>query len=142
MKLPAIRFGNRVAPAPGGAYWARVTSRRLLSLLFLFALVVAPAGMIGASPAMATTGPAMAPMSHETMAAQPCHQDEAGSDQKAPGSNQEPQSCCVTMCVAIAAMGGELAPHAVPTAIRESLLAGNGLHGLGPEADPPPPRTS
>jgi len=132
-----------VADPVGWAYPARVSFRRILSLLLLAALVLAPAGMMGGSAAMAMDGHAGAGMSHDTAtAANPCHADQSQPGDQAPDTKQVPGSCCVMMCVAIPAVGGELAVHMLPRKMSQPLPLASDPHGLAPEAEPPPPRFS
>ena len=118
--------------------------RRILSLLLLVGLVLAPLSMIGGSSAMAMGGKAMTGMSHEQIAADtpPCHDKKSQRDDNAPDTKQPPGNCCVMMCVAIPSVGGQLAAHLLPPQIRQPLPPASGPHGLEPEADPPPPRFS
>ena len=135
---------QQVAPSFAGAYRQRVSIGRLFSLLVLVALVLGPLTMLGGSPAMAMDGHAMAAGGHHEMvkAATPCHDAGKQADEQKPDSRQMPDSCCVMMCAAIPAVGGELALHLVPQTKRQRLPRALGPHGLEPEADPPPPRFS
>ena len=118
--------------------------RRILSLLLLVGLVLAPLSMMSGAPAMAMDGKAMAGMNHEQLgtATPPCHGKQSKPGDEAPDGKQAPMNCCVMMCVAIPAVGGQLAAHMVPLEIRQPLPPVSGPHGLEPEADPPPPRFS
>lgn len=131
-----------VATRPSEAYLAPVSFRRILSLLLLVGLVLAPLSMMGAAPAMAMDGKAMAGMSHEAASTPPCHGKRPQRGDHAPDTKQLPGNCCVMMCVAIPAVGGQLAAHMMPPQIRQALPPARGPHGLEPEADPPPPRFS
>ena len=125
------------------AYLALVSFRRILSLLLLVGLVLAPLSMIGGHPAMAMGGKAMVGMGHEqTASTPPCHGKQPQRGDHAPDTKQLPGNCCVMMCVAIPAVGGQLAAHMVPLEIRQALPPASAPRGLEPEADPPPPRFS
>lgn len=109
---------------------------RILSLLVVLGLVVAPAGMAAGGPAMSGHGAAMA-MSHDSMLpVHPC------TDKQRPADKKAPDACCVMMCIAIPAAGGALAVQSILPRERQPLPRLNGPPGLHPEADPPPPRFS
>jgi hypothetical protein len=135
---------QQVAPDAAAAYRRRVSIRRLVSLLLVLALVLGPAAMLGGSPAMAMGGNAAAAGGHHEMAkaATPCHEAGSQEDEQGPDSRQVPDSCCVMMCAAIPAVGGELPLQLLPPTARRRLPRALGPHGLEPEADPPPPRSS
>ena len=132
----------QVASLPGRAYLAPVSLGRILSLLLLVGLVLAPLGMIQA-PAMAMAGHAMTAPGHDSEAAvAPCHSKRQKGDDQSSDSRQMPGNCCALMCTAIAAVGGQLAEHLPPRQILQPLPPASRPHGLDPEADPPPPRFS
>jgi hypothetical protein len=114
-----------------------VSFRRILSLLVLLALVLSPAPMLAGSPAKAMDQHEAMVMSDDpgTAPAHPC----AGEQVPA---NKAAHDCCVMSCVAIPAVGGELALHLPPTSLRLALPEFWDPHGLAPEAEPPPPRFS
>ncbi|HEY5721681.1 MAG TPA: hypothetical protein VIT45_05115 [Allosphingosinicella sp.] len=118
--------------------------RRLFSLVIAAALILAPATMMGGSPAMAMDGQDMAAMGdrHTASPPSPCHDDKSQADDQAPDSKRVPGSCCVMTCVAIPAVGGELAVHLPPQRMNQPVPPASRPHGLEPEADPPPPRFS
>lgn len=126
-----------VATGQWRAYRAGVSFRRIFSLLVLFALVLAPAAMLGGAPAMAMDHHQATATSDDgsSTSSHPC------SDQQAP-SKKASHNCCVMGCVAIPAVGGELAVLTLPTSLRLALPKFWDPHGLAPEADPPPPRFS
>ena len=142
--MSRAEYSQQVAPGTTAAYRHRVSLRRLLSLLLFLALVLGPVAMLGGSPAMAMDGHAMAAGGNHEMvkAATPCHDAGRQGDEQAPDSRQMPNSCCVMMCAAIPAVGGELALHLIPPMVRQRIPRALGPHGLEPEADPPPPRFS
>ena len=138
--LPRVR----VATGHGSAYRAPVSFRRILSMLLLVGLVLAPLGMMGGSPAMAMSGHSMGAMSDEQakIVTPPCHDKQSKNDEQAPDTGQLSGNCCVMMCVAIQALGGQLAAPALPPQVRQALPLARDPHGVAPEADPPPPRFS
>ena len=109
---------------------------RILSLLVLVGLALAPLGM--GSPAMAAGGNVMAGMSHEAApaAGHPC----AGKQK--PAGKQMPDNCCALACSFIPAAAAALAAHSAPPSLvlPDALVRSPG--GLEPEAEPPPPRSA
>lgn len=108
-----------------------MTWRRLLPLIALLALAVAPFGRMAAAEAMAPA--------HHTATAAPGHCD----DMPAPdGDEADKLLDCLTACASLAA--ADASPLPVLTAAPASLQAQPpaGAAGVNPEADPPPPRLS
>jgi hypothetical protein len=122
-----------VATNPGGDYFGHMFAARLVRILALLALVLAPLGMIGARPAMAAPTPGVA--AHHGQASDHC----AGMDQPA---EPEPVSCidCIMVCSGLPAAGSEVAAHPVSTATLPRLPLEQRVHGVNPESEPPPPR--
>lgn len=133
-----------VVTRTSGPYLALVSFRRILSLLLLVGLVLAPMSMMSGAPAMAMDGKAIAGMSHERLTTDtpPCHGKQSQSDDNSPDTKQAPTNCCVMMCAAIPAAGGQPTAHVLPLQVRQALPPARAPHGLEPEADPPPPRFS
>jgi hypothetical protein len=108
---------------------------RLIRILTLAALLLAPFGMVGehataALPAVAAAGHHM-----EDMAAGHC------ADTGEPAKDRPSSSIdCMMACSALAGIESELAEHPLPAATPPQELAPKTIHGLNPEADPPPPR--
>ena len=120
---------------PASAKLARVKLRRLLPLLTLLALLVAPFGRIAAAEAMT--------MAHQPAAAMSGHCDDMPAPRQDPGEPIHKASIdCLIACTAIATvednvLAGSCAAVALPVGF--SLPIFSGLH---PEAEPPPPRLS
>jgi hypothetical protein len=112
-----------------------VKLRRLLPLLTLLALLVAPFGRIAAAEAMM--------MPHQPMAATAGHCRDMAMPAQHQGDRTHKASIdCLVACAAMAtAEGFSLAQGVAPISLpgRFALPESSGLH---PEADPPPPRLS
>lgn len=105
--------------------------RRILPLIALLALVLAPFGRMAAAEAIA-------PSHHQTMTA-PGHCD----DMPAPAKGKAGKTLdCLTACASLAAADSASlsAPIAMPAALRAAVPAD--AAGIEPEAEPPPPRFS
>ncbi|MFN3387524.1 MAG: hypothetical protein ACK40O_01230 [Allosphingosinicella sp.] len=105
---------------------------RLALLVLLIALAIAPMRMFGA-------GEAAAAPAHHSM-----HQAAAGhcAPEKAPDGDAAPQADCMTACAAIAPAAGAAAAALDPAPQRLFVPVAQPPAGLGPEAEPPPPRVS
>lgn len=115
---------------------------RLVRMLALLAMLIAPFGMMGSHAAAAAAPPAPMPASHGDAHAAPAAPDHcapAGGDE---GDRTQQSIDCTIFCAAMAAPGAEVAQRAAFAAI----ALGNRLepirHGLNPESEPPPPRFS
>lgn len=108
--------------------------RRLLPLIALLALVVAPFGRIAAAEAMAPA--------HHAGPAASGHCD----DMPAPGGDEADKAGkalhCMTACASLAAVTDAAVPMVVPAAMAIEAVPSAGAAGLNPEAEPPPPRLS
>lgn len=109
-----------------------MTFRRLLPLLTLLALLVAPFGRMAAAEAMV--------MPHHQAAAMPGHCDEmpAGDEDGADKTAIDCMIACAAMAVA-ETPNLVASPDVAPAPISLTLPD---LPGLNPEAEPPPPRLS
>ena len=112
-----------------------VTARRILHLLVLAGLVLAPLGRIDLAQAHALAMPHAAP------ATMPAHCP--GEPAPSPDQDKSDRIDCMAACAAIAAApaGPAFAP---PPACRMARvpLAAFALAGIRPEAEKPPPRIS
>lgn len=143
-----------IALAKSAAYLRRVSLTRLIRFLTVLALVLSPLATIGASPAlamahhsaMASSGQQMAGQQmagHDmtadaSMAAAPCP-DMDGKSKVQPCGSDDCQTACAAV-PAIPAVGGQLAPHAVPHGPQLLPALVSAPNGLDPEAATPPPR--
>jgi hypothetical protein len=107
-----------------------VTSRRLVQLILLLALTLAPFGRIGASQAMAGHG-AMAMPAH-------C------ADQPVPDGDKGHRMAvdCMVACAAMIPAPAFISQPPPALASAPVAPAASRLDGIRPEADPPPPRTA
>ncbi len=124
-------------PAAGGPISEAVTLRRLLPLLTLIALMLAPFGRVGMAEA---TMPAHGMAAGHEMAAMPSH----CADMPAP-SDDAPADRMIDCLVACAVVTPPTAP-AVPIVAPQANAPAAGLAstfvGISPGSDPPPPRLS
>ena len=104
---------------------------RLLPLLALLALLIAPFGRMAAAEASPHHGaPAMAG-----------HCEEAAPDEQAPGEAQKAIDCMIA-CAAVAAPAAPRLEVPLHASEQPAAASAFGLVGLHPERDPPPPRLS
>ncbi len=122
----------RLRPRPSSAKPRGVKLRRLLPLLTLLAMIVAPFGRVAAAEAMSTA--------HQPAAMAGHCQDMPAPDEDR-GSGQSEIDCLVA-CAAIAAPEAVALAGRVPTAAPRAGSLPRVFAGLHPEADPPPPRFS
>ena len=111
---------------------------RLLRILTILAVLLAPLGMLGGHPAMATPAPSDPAMSH--MAIDPAGHcadiDKQSKDQ--PGSSID----CMIACSVLLTAENVLSVHPVAISPRQPRTLAVVLNGLHPEWDTPPPRLS
>jgi len=109
-----------------------VSVRRLVPLLALLALLVAPFGRMAAAEAMA--------MPHHAPAAMAGHCD----DMPAPDEDGTGKAAvdCMTACAVMTPSEAPALTASPPVRSMPASFAVPGFSGLHPEADPPPPRFS
>jgi hypothetical protein len=133
-----------IATYPPKAQFVPMIAARLMLILAMFALLVAPLSMSGGS-AMAMS-PAASTSSDQQSVGHATHCDEMSgeADGHAGGdsSQNDCQSDCALACSAITAAGGRIADRQVGAAIIETRLPVDTLHGVNPESADPPPRTA
>jgi len=110
-----------------------MVTARLLQLLALLAMVLAPLGMMSTHAAMAA--PAPVANVHHGSGTDHC----AGLDQPA---RPKPVSCidCIMVCAGLPAAQSDVAAHPLATAVLPRLPLEQRVNGLHPESEPPPPR--
>ena len=109
--------------------------RRLLPLLILLALLVAPFGRIAAAEAM------MVPQ--QPMAAMAGHCDDMAMPAQHHGDRTHKASIdCLVACAAMTTAEGVSLAQGVAVISLPAQFALPQFSGLHPEADPPPPRLS
>lgn len=122
------------------AYLARMSIARLLRLLAILAMLFAPLGMMGGHAAMAMPAQAtQAAMDHGAM------MDPGGHCADREKQSHDRKGASIDCMIACSAMPtAELRVEDRPSmpAIVEPAAPANGLRGLHPESDPPPPRFS
>jgi hypothetical protein len=126
-----------VATLIARAYSPAMVALRLLRVMTLFALLLAPFGMMRSHAAMVLPAASVAPGHHMDPAApaDPC----PGMDQPAedrPASNVD----CMIACSAMPSLESGIAIHPILAATMPRPSPAGVLHGLHPESDPPPPR--
>ena len=117
------------------AYGPAMFALRLLRILTLFAMLIAPLAMTSTHAAMAA--PAAVAGSHRAVVAPADHCGDM--DQPA---RQRPVSGidCTIACSALPSLASEFAAHPVPAAPEPPASLAGTLHSFHPEFDPPPPR--
>ncbi|WP_129791345.1 hypothetical protein [Sphingosinicella sp. CPCC 101087] len=107
-------------------------SRYLLSIIALFALLVAPIGMIG--------GTAMAMPHHQPQAAAVHCAGAPAPDHR--GDEDRTAIDCMIACAGVPAIPPSAPSAVAPAAVSPDEAPLRSLHGLQPEAATPPPRFS
>ena len=122
-----------VATAGAGVYSPVMVALRLLRFLTLFALMLAPFGMMSAHAEMAM--PVSAASGHEMASSGHC----AGMNQP---REEKPASGidCTIACSAVPSAEGTIIVHPTAAAQTPPIALATSLLGLHPESDPPPPR--
>ena len=133
-----IRWQPReVATVRVGGYQPRMVALRLMRFLTLFALLLAPFGMMSAHARMSAPVPDSVRDHMSAMTADHCADlDPSGNEQRPPGID------CTIACSAVASLEGTFVPHTPVAAPAAPIALAPALHGLHPESDPPPPRLS
>ncbi|MDT9600860.1 hypothetical protein [Sphingosinicella rhizophila] len=123
------------------AYLPLMLATRLMRIMTIMAVLLAPLGMIGGTSVQAATHhPASATTHHaEAMPGMDhCAGMQKGDDKSK--SHPAQQHDCMMACAAIPSFGSDVpAKPMAPSAIVPIPLARSG-HGLNPEAATPPPR--
>jgi putative hemolysin len=130
-----------IATRSGEVYLRGIMAARLIRLLTMFALLLAPLTMVGEHAAMAM------PAAQDASAHHAAPADQAGHCAKMGGQSEDettPDSDCLIACAiacsAIPAVGSHMADRPLPVALAQPLSLVGRISGLHPESDPPPPR--
>lgn len=126
-------------------YLRTMVARRLVRILTVLALLLAPLSMVGEHAAMAMPATAAPPSHHEQAADQSAHCSEMAGDtqdEDKGSSSGDCQTDCAVACSAIAPLGNAVADQLVVPAIARPLALVSRIAGLHPESDDPPPRTA
>lgn len=110
---------------------------RLVRILTILAMLVAPLGMMGGHAAMAMPVPAQPAMDHMAAMSTAGHcadMDKQSEDQRGSGID------CMIACSALPSAESEIAAHPLAATVVQPIPLVEGLSGLHPESDPPPPR--
>jgi hypothetical protein len=108
---------------------------RLFRLLAILAFLLAPAGMIGGAPAVASA-PAVPHHDAATAAPDRCAGMEEDTDRPSPRHD------CAMACAAIPPLGSVIGARPLAPSVVDPVRPATFGHGLGPEAATPPPRTA
>ena len=126
------------------AYLRAMVARRLVRILTMLALLLAPVSMIGGHAAMAMPAPAEASASHHDPAAsQSAHCAEMAGQSEDDDDGSSPGDCmtdCAVACSAIPPLGSAMADRPMAPAMGQPLLLVGRIDGLHPESADPPPR--
>ena len=132
-----------IATFPPKAYLVSMLATRLMLILAILALLIAPLNMLGGSAMAAPT--VSAPSQEQSMDhASHCGELPSENDGQAGGGSSQKDclSDCAMACSAIAAPYIRIAETEVSAAVRETSLPVDTLRGLNPESADPPPRTA
>ncbi len=131
-----------IATRAGEAYLRAMVARRLVRILTMLALLLAPLSMIGGHAAMAMPVAASAASHHEQASDQSAHcADMGGETQDDDGTS--PDDCltdCAVACSAIPVLGSAMTDLAMAPAMAQPLPLVGRVRGLHPESADPPPR--
>lgn len=146
MKRPeTAQSGRSIANGYTHAYLMPMLAKRLVRILAMLALVLAPLGMAGGSAAMAQPAAIPSASHHEQAASMPDHCAELGGETDDHDGSSPQGDClsdCAVSCAAIAAPGNGMADPAMVPAMARPRAFADPLHGLSPESADPPPRTA
>jgi hypothetical protein len=132
-----------IASRSTGTYFARVIPLRLMRVMTLLAVLLAPLGMMSThvAAAAAMAGAHAMPMAHDMeAAAMPGHCPPADGEQDQ--GKMGPAIDCTLMCAAMPAADSALDERIAFPAIKAAPSLQDRGRGLNPAADPPPPRLS
>ena len=137
--------GFPIVSDPRRAYLLSMLARRLVRILAIFAILLAPMSMMASSAAMAQPTTPESALHHEQSAAKGGHCAEmSGENQKDDGSatQQECLSDCAVTCAAIPVFGDPLRDPDLLLTMAHPVPLVNWMRGLNPESADPPPRTA
>ena len=113
--------------------------KHLLRLLTLFALLVAPLGMLAGNAAVAAPRTADASASSAHCAEMAGSHDES-SDEQEPAKSADCMTDCMMVCSGMLSMTAQLAEPLAPSSLAAAALRPPLVRGLAPQAEPRPPR--
>lgn len=121
-----------------------MVAKRLVRILTMLALLIAPLGMMGGYATMAQAAAVTSGSHHEQAAKMPVHCAEMGGethDQDGSSPQGDCLSDCAVSCAAISAPGSVMTDQTLLPAMAQARAFADPLHGLSPESADPPPRT-
>lgn len=127
------------------AYLLPMLAGRLVRILAIFAILLAPISMMASSAAMAQPTVPESALHHEQSAAEGGHcAGMSGENQEEDGSSsrQECLSDCAVTCAAIPVLGDPLQDPVLLVAMAHPVPLLNWMRGLNPESADPPPRAA
>ena len=127
----------RIASRRGRAYCAGMILPRLMRVMTLLAVLLAPLTMM-ASHASAVPMPMAHAMGEPSAMSGHCPPAGDEQDEQTPTPNID----CTIMCSAMPAVDTAFAAEIIALALNLVQAGEFGGHGLNPSADPPPPRFS
>lgn len=131
----------QVASDCGTAYAGRMSLARLVRLLTIFAVIFSPLSMASGHATMAMPAASTSMPDHMAAAAPTGHCAEmAGQEDRS--EQPAPNVDCLIACTAIPTLAFEVEAQPMLVGSVEPAPLVAALHGLNPEADPPPPRLS
>ena len=137
----AGRRAVALASFRNAVYLRGMTAARLIRLLTILALLLAPLSMVDKRAAMAMPSAPAAAMHHAGSADRPAHcPDMAGSSQDETAPDRDCLVDCAISCSAIPAAGSAMVNQPMATSVAQPLPLLGLVSGLHPESDPPPPR--
>ena len=120
-------------------------AQRLVRILAIFAILLAPVSMMGSASAMAAPAAEASASHHEEPSEEGGHCAEMRGEKQEEGGSAPPQEClsdCAVTCAAIPVLGDPAADPVMLLAMTHPVSLVNWMHGLNPEAIDPPPRTA
>ena len=137
----AGRRAVALASFRNAVYLRGMTAARLIRLLTILVLLLAPLSMVDKRAAMAMPSAPDAAMHHVGNADEPAHCAEmAGTSQDETAPDRDCLIDCAISCSAIPAAGSASVDQPLATSMAQPLPLVGLVSGLHPESDPPPPR--
>jgi putative hemolysin len=131
-----------IASASTEAYLRLMVARRLVRILTMLALLLAPLSMVGGHAAMALPVAAASAVHHDQASDQSAHCAEMGGETQE-DDDTSPDDCltdCAVACSAIPALGSAMADQPMAPAMARPLPLVGRVRGRHPESADPPPR--
>jgi hypothetical protein len=120
-----------------------MVARRLVRILTMLALLLAPLSMLGGHAAMAMPTVSASASHQQQPADQSGHCAEMGGETQDDDNGAPAGDCltdCAVACSALPPLGAAMANQALVPAVDQPLPLAGRIAGLHPESDDPPPR--